>query len=85
MEKKADRKHGAGGWGHQDHRVLLCFTSNEYSGLTSFEIDWFGFLAAQGNLKSLLQLHNSKAVVQCSAFFMVQLSDPYMTIGKAIT
>ena len=85
MEKKADRKHGARGWGHKDHRVLLCFTSNEYSGLISFGIDWFGFLAAQGNLKSLLQLHNSKAVLQCSAFFMVQLSDPYMTIGKTIT
>ena len=41
MEKKADRKHGARGWGHKDHRVLLCFTSNEYSALISFKIDWF--------------------------------------------
>ena len=54
--------------------------SNEYSGLTSFRIDWFDFLAVQGTLKSLLQHHNSKAsVLQHSAFFMVQLSHPYMT------
>ena len=86
MGKKADRKLGAVGWGHKDHRVLLCFTSNAYSGLISFGIDWFGLLAAQGNLKSLLQLHNSKAsILWHSAFFMVQLSDPYMTIGKIIT
>ena len=60
--------------------------SNEYLGLISFRIYWFGLLVAQGNLKSLLQPHNSKApVLRRSAFFMVQLSDPYMTIGKTIT
>ena len=58
--------------------------SSEYSGLISFRIDWFDLFAAQGILKSLLQ-HNSKAsVLQCSAFFMVQLSHLYMTIGKTI-
>ena len=56
---------------------------NDYSGLISFRIDWFDLLAVQGILKSLLQHHNSKAsIVQCSAFFMVQLSHPYMTTGK---
>ena len=59
--------------------------SNEYSGLISFRIDWFDFLAVQGILKSLLQHHSSKAsIFQCSAFFMVQLSHPYMTTGKTI-
>ena len=59
--------------------------SNEYSGLTSFRIDWFDFLAVQGTLKSLLQHHNSKAsILHHSAFFMVQLSHPYMTTGKTI-
>ena len=58
--------------------------SNEYSGLISFWIDWFDLLAVQGTLKSLLQHHSSKAsVLRCSAFFMVQLSHPYMTPGKA--
>ena len=57
--------------------------SNEYSGLISFPIDWFDLLAIQGTLKSLLQHHSSKAsVLQCSAFFMVQLSHPYMTTGN---
>ena len=57
--------------------------SNEYSGLISFRIDWLDLLAVQGTLKSLLQNHSSKAsIVQCSAFFMVQLSHPYMTTGK---
>ena len=57
--------------------------SNEYSGLISFRIDWLDLLAVQGTLKSLLQHHSSKAsVFQCSAFFMVQLSHPYMTTGK---
>ena len=57
--------------------------SNEYSGLSSFRIDWFDLLAVQGTLKSLLQHHNSKAsILQCSAFFMVQLSHLYMTTGK---
>ena len=59
--------------------------SNEYSGLTSFRLDWFDLLAVQGTLKSLLQHHSSKAsILQCSAFFMVQLSHPYMTTGKTI-
>ena len=57
--------------------------SNEYSGLISFRIDWFDFLAIQGTLKSLLQHHSLKALILwCSAFFMVQLSYPYMTTGK---
>ena len=56
---------------------------NEYSGLISFKIDWFDLLAVQGTLKSVLQHHSSKAsILQCSAFFIVQLSHPYMTIGK---
>ena len=59
--------------------------SNEYSGLISFRIDWLDLLAVQGTLKSLLQHHRSKAsVLQCSVFFMVQLSHPYMTTGKNI-
>ena len=59
--------------------------SNEYSGLISFRVDWFDFLAVQGTLKSLHQHHKSKAsILQCSAFFMVQLSYPYMTTGKTI-
>ena len=59
--------------------------SNEYLGLISFRIDWFDRLAVQGTLKSLLQHHSSKAsVLQCSAFFMAQLSHPYMTTGKTI-
>ena len=59
--------------------------SNEYSGLISFYFDWFDLLAVQGTLKSLLQYHSSKApVLQCSAFFMIQLSRPYMTTGKTI-
>ena len=59
--------------------------SNEYSGLISFRIDWFHLLAFQGTLKSLLQHHGSKAsILWCSAFFIVQLSHPYMTTGKTI-
>ena len=59
--------------------------SNEYSGLISFRTDWFDLLAVQWNLKSLLQHHSSKAsILQCSAFFMVQLSHLYMTTGKTI-
>ena len=59
--------------------------SNEYPGLISFRMDWLDLLAVQGTLKSLLQHHNSKAsILQCSAFFIVQLSHPYMTIGKTI-
>ena len=57
--------------------------SNEYSGLISFSVDWFDLLAVQGTLKSLLQHHSLKAsVLRCSAFFMVQLSHPYMTTRK---
>ena len=59
--------------------------SNEYSGLISFRIDWFDFLAVQRTLKHLLQHLNSKAsILQCSAFFIVQLSHPYMTTGKTV-
>ena len=59
--------------------------SNEYSGLICFRIDWFDLLAVQGTLKSLLQHHSSKALIlQRSAFFIVQLSHPYMTTGKTI-
>ena len=59
--------------------------SNKYSGLISFRIDWFDLFAVQGTLKGLLQHHSSKAsILQCSAFFMVQLSHPYMTTGKTI-
>ena len=59
--------------------------SSEYSGLSSFMIHWFDLLVVQGLLKSLLQYHSSKApILQCSAFFMVQLSCPYMTTGKTI-
>ena len=59
--------------------------SSEYSGLISFRTDWLDLLAVQGTLKSLLQHHSSKAsILQCSAFFIVQLSHQYMTTGKAI-
>ena len=59
--------------------------SNEYSGLIFFKINWFDLLAVQGTLKSLLQHHSSKAsTLQCSAFFIVQLSHQYMTTGKTI-
>ena len=59
--------------------------SNEYSGLISFRMDWLDLLAVQGTLKSLLQHHSFKAsILQLSAFFIVQLSHPYMTTGKTI-
>ena len=59
--------------------------SNEYLGQISFRIDWFDLFAVQGTLKSLLQHHSSKAsILPCSAFFMAQLSHPYMTTGKTI-
>ena len=62
---------------------FIISSSNEYSGLISFRIKWFDMLAVQGTLRSLLQYHSSKAsILQCSAFFMVQLSHPYMTTGK---
>ena len=60
-------------------------SSSEYSGLISFRVDWLDLLAVQGTLKSLLQHHSSKAsILHCSAFFMVRLSHPYLTIGKTI-
>ena len=59
--------------------------SNEYSGLISFRMEWFDFLAVQGTLKSLLQHHSSKAsILWCSGFFIVQLSHPYITTGKTM-
>ena len=59
--------------------------SNEYSGLISFRMGWFDLLAIQGTFKSLLYYHSSKAsILLCSAFFIVQLSHPYMTTGKTI-
>ena len=59
--------------------------SNEHPGLISFRMDWLDLLAAQGTLKTLLQNHSSKAsILRCSAFFIVQLSQPYMTTGKTI-
>ena len=59
--------------------------SNEHPGLISFRMDWLDLLAVQGTLKSLLQQHSSKAsILQCSAFFIVQLSHPYMATGKTI-
>ena len=59
--------------------------SNEHPGLISFRMDWLDLLAVQGTLKSRLQHHSSKAsILQCSAFFIVQLSHPYMTTGKTI-
>ena len=59
--------------------------SSEYSGLISFRMDWLDHLAVQGTLKNLLQHHSSKAsILQSSAFFIVQLSHPYMTTGKTI-
>ena len=59
--------------------------SNEHPGLTSFRMDWLDLLAVQGTLKSLLQHHSSKAsILRRSAFFIVQLSHPYMTTGKTI-
>ena len=60
--------------------------SDEYSRLISFSVDWFDLLAVHGTLKSLLQCHRSKAsILWCSAFFMVQLSHPYMTAGKTVS
>ena len=60
-------------------------SSNEYSGLIFFRMDWLDLLAVQGTLKSLLQHHSSKAsILWCSAFFIVQLSHQYMTTGKTI-
>ena len=74
---------------HQVAKVLECQLSispfNEYSGLISFRMDWLNLLVVQGTLKSLFQHHGSKTLIYwCSAFFMVQLSYPYMTTGKTI-
>ena len=72
------------------HQVYWTFSfnispSNEYSELISFRMDWLYLHAVQGTLRSLLQHHSSKAsILQCSAFFIVQLSHPYMTTGKTI-
>ena len=72
------------------HQIYWHFSSkislpNEYSGLISSRMDWLDLLAVQGTLQSLLQHHSSKAsILQCSAFFTVQLSHPYMTTGKTI-
>ena len=72
-------------WPKYWHFSLSINPSNEHPGLVSFRMDWLDFLAVQGTLKSLLQYHSSKAsILQCSAFFTVQLSHPYMTTGKTI-
>ena len=64
---------------------LSISTANEHSGLISFRMDWLDLLAVQGILKSLLQQHSSKAsILRCSAFFILQLSHPYMNTGKTI-
>ena len=71
-------------WPHYWNFSFSISPSNEYSGLISFRIDWFDFLAVQSTVKILLQ-HSSKAsILWCSAFFMVQISHPYMTTGKTI-
>ena len=72
-------------WPKDWHFSFSMSPSNEYSGLISFRMDWLDLLAVQGTLKSLLQHHSSKAsILRHSAFFMVQLSHPYMTTGKTI-
>ena len=73
-------------WPHGlQHASFSISPSNEYSGLISFRIDWFDLFAVQGALKSLLQHHSSKAsILLHSAFFIIQLSHPYMTTGKTI-
>ena len=79
-------------WVSSSHQVVKVLElhlhispSSEYSGLISFRIDWFDLLVIQGTLKSLLQHHSSKeSILQLSAFFIVQLSHPYMTTGKII-
>ena len=64
---------------------IIISPSNEYPGLVSFRMDWLDLLAVQGTLKSLLQHHSSKAsILRCLPFFTVQLSHPYMTIGKTL-
>ena len=74
------------GWAKYWRFSFSISPSNEYSGLISLRMDWFDLLAVQGTLKSLLQHHSSKAsILWHSAFFMVQLSHPYMTTGKTVT
>ena len=75
----------ASGGGSIEVSASTSVLPNEYSGLISFRMDWLDLLAVQGTLKSLLQHHSSKAsILQCSAFFIVQLSQPYMTTGKTM-
>ena len=71
-------------WPKYWHFSFSISPSNEYSGLISFRMDWLDFLAVQETLKSLIQHHSSKASILRSAFFIVQLSHPYMTTGKTI-
>ena len=72
-------------WSFSFNTSDLISPSNEYSGLISFRIGWFDLHAVQGTFKNLLQHHSSKAsILHCSAFFIVQLSHPYMTTGKTI-
>ena len=79
-------------WVNSPHQVANYWSfsfnisaSNEHPGLISFRMDWLDLLAVQGTVKSLLQHHSSKAsILPCSAFFIVQLSHPYMTTGKTI-
>ena len=70
--------------GDQKYCSFSIIPFSENSGLISFRIDWFDLLAVQGTLKSLIQHHSSKASILHSAFFIVQLSHPYMTTGKTI-
>ena len=73
------------GWSEYWSFSFSISPSSEYSGLISLRINWLDLFAVQGTLKSLLQHHSSKAsVLQCLAFFIVQLSHPYMTTGKTI-
>ena len=72
------------GWPRYQSFSFSISPSNEYSGLTSFRMDWLDLLAVQGTHKSLLQHHSSKASIQHSAFFIVQLSHPYITTEKTI-
>jgi len=72
-------------WPKYWHLNFSISPSNEHSGLISFRMDWFDLLAVQGTLKSLLQHHSSTAsILWCSAFFIFQLSHPYVTTGKTI-
>ena len=68
-----------------EFQLLTISPSREYSGLISFRMDWLDLLSAQGTVKSLLQHYSSKAsILRCSAFFIIQLSHPYMTTGKTV-